>query len=75
MIEARHLDIKKAFGMTNQKEGWQVQVLLREKRLDDAKDATRDAGGQQARQGADSHASARHRYQWEIVEHWLQCRN
>jgi hypothetical protein len=74
VIEARHLDIKKAFGLTNQKEGWQVQVLLREKRLDDARAATRAAGGQQARQGADCNVSARHSYQWAIIEHWLECR-
>ena len=73
-IEAKHLDIKKDYGMTNQKEGWQVQVLMREKSMLDAGAASRDCGGRQARHGADQHASSRHSYQWAIVEHWQQCR-
>ena len=40
-IEAKHLDIKKDYGMTNQKEGWQVQVLMREKSMLDAGAASR----------------------------------
>lgn len=40
-----HLRIKIAFAQTNQKEGWQVQVLMCEKRLDDAAAASRMVGG------------------------------
>ena len=69
-IEAAHLRIKIAFAQTNQKEGWQVQVLMREKRLDDAAAASRMAGG---RQGVHRQASSLHSHQWAIIEHWQQC--
>ena len=35
-VEAKHLDVKADAAATNQKHGWLVQMLLREKRLDDA---------------------------------------
>ena len=69
-IEAAHLRIKIAFAQTNQKEGWQVQVLMREKRLDDAAAASRMAGG---REGVHRQASSLHSHQWAIIEHCQQC--
>jgi hypothetical protein len=68
-IEAAHLRIKADFAMTNQKEGWQVQVLLRAIRQVQAEAASRIVGG---RDGVDGKASSLHNYQWAIVEHWQE---
>ena len=62
--------IKADFAKTNQKEDWQVQVLMREKRIDDAKAASRIVGGGD---GVGRQASSRHSYQWAIIEHWQDC--
>lgn len=62
--------IKIGFAQTNQKEGWQVQVLMREKRLDDAAAASRMVGG---REGVHRQASSLHSHQWAIIEHWREC--
>ena len=68
-IEAAHLRCKADFAMTNQKEGWQVQVLLRVMRQDQAEAASRIVGG---RDGVDGKALSLHNYQWAIVERWQE---
>lgn len=44
-MESRYLDVKSGAGLTNGKQDWLIQLLLREKRRDDAKVLSSSVGG------------------------------